>query len=251
MPNSVDPNWIPLRSIGDKTLSAAETNSLILSARRQPQSTQFIEDSILQRIRRMESIKITPEEAIDPYSIFTLQTGVTFEQGIPSAKSDKITHLTRKLVYVTNEHVPLYSTGKAYCSFINDYKAFLLSYDYVDGDPAVNTEVGPKPGTYKISKKYDGLLTVSAPNTTDHLIWCIRTPGPDYLPGKLNAQLEYNSSAAFSIWYWTGAAWADTMEDDTCYDWLLHDASQNIASGLKIWVARHNNIWVVVEAECP
>lgn len=69
------------------------------------------------------------------------------------------------------------------------------------------------------------------------------------LMGKLDATLNYTSSATLSIWAWNGSADADTTENVTVYDWLL-SSGQSIASGKQVVAAYVGGRWRVIGAQC-
>jgi hypothetical protein len=250
--NIIHPSAIPLRSIGDRFLSAAETNGLISAARNVITGPNISDGNIVEHELSKETILITASENIDRYSIFTIEKDTaTYRAYIPTGDSLQISDTNAAQVYVTNVDTYMYSGVLTYCFILGADRARLLSYDDADGTPVINKSIGPKPGTYKVSAKYAGLIVAAPPDTTNKLVWCVRYNLSDWNVGVLDDELVFEGSATVSIWRWTGAVWADSGINLEAYDWLL-EAGQSVAIGKRVVVQLHKDgIWVVTEAQCP
>ena len=67
--------------------------------------------------------------------------------------------------------------------------------------------------------------------------------------GKLDADLDYGSSAVVSIWTGDPNSETDSTENETAYCWLL-ETGETIPSGTKVIIKKINGFWQVIAARC-
>ena len=226
---------IHIRGPGDPRLTFEETNALIQAAQKNyfisrgesNQANKLIGKEALS-FERME--QVNSHATIPTYSVFTLEDGPVYSRSRPLAKTKQVTTGEPYNVIATNEQWGFIINGKHHCSLIGFEEPKLLRYDSAQGTPAVDDVMGPKPGTYKIALTYNGLVAVSAPDTTNELIWVIRNADSVVFPMfEFTGDLYpgYVGDARVLIWDSTTSTYIIDTADTTTYK-LFDPEEQNM-----------------------
>jgi hypothetical protein len=173
------PHDVPLKNSGDPLITAEQQNALTVAARKDfdirrgmtNRADRFAAKDVLSDMR-WEFVQA--QTVIPSYSVFTLKYGTSFSSAFPVALSKKVVQGESYNIIATNDVYAQSSGNYFWAALIGFEEPKLVKYDPADGVPDVDDVVGPKPGTWVVSKKENGLVAVSAADTTNERVWVIR-----------------------------------------------------------------------------
>jgi len=226
---------VPMLKRGDpiNTITADQQNAITRAVRQDysinrgvsNKGGQFASKEV-NSVDRWEYLEV--HEDIPPHSVFTMETGPEYSRFLPRAKTKQVTEGEPYNTIVTNDDWKLKVGVHYYCALIGLEEPKLIKYDETEGVPKVDDTLGPKPGTYKASKKYKGLVAVSSPDEEEKLIWVIRDFGVDgkHPMFEFVEELHPGEVARAVMLEWDGATNTYVIDHNNIVPYKLYDPEE-------------------------